>query len=296
MPTLENDGKPRPVGVIIWVLLILGLYSLLPSLVLSIVVQIDMVTNTNLEVGQNWFEEFKAFNRHYFPLILAFSSVAQFLFFAFLPIVFYPKFHGRSVVHSFSLRLGSIWGPLLGFFAGLTLVPLASWLGEFWFWLFPSLRKLVELFGYEGNITSDPKMIGFYVFAIGMTPAICEEILFRGYLQGTLQRVWKPHTAILFSSIFFALIHQNAFGITTLLLVGLYLGWLFYRFQSLAATAAFHFAYNTTIVLVGMTDFFPGIWDELGNFNVWVTVGATVVWIVISIAIYHLTQKQREET
>ena len=62
------------------------------------------------------------------------------------------------------------------------------------------------------------------IFTVSITPAICEEIFFRGFVQKSFEFKQKPFTAILITSLFFGLYHFNPYGLLPLMVLGMYLG------------------------------------------------------------------------
>lgn len=86
-------------------------------------------------------------------------------------------------------------------------------------------------------------------------PAISEEILFRGVMQRSLEQVWSPVRAILWTSVIFGFIHFNPTDIISLVLIGGYLGVLAYSTQSLALPITAHFLNNAiAVVALNLTE------------------------------------------
>lgn len=91
----------------------------------------------------------------------------------------------------------------------------------------------------DGSVSSS-----LYLFvAYAILPAICEEFVFRGilcyeYENGGVAR------AVLFSSVFFALLHFNPINILTYLLSGAVLALILYASRSLIGSMLAHFIYN----------------------------------------------------
>lgn len=79
--------------------------------------------------------------------------------------------------------------------------------------------------------------------------AVCEEALFRGYVQSALQDRLKPAAAILISAVLFALFHLEPAGLPTYLLLGAWLGWLRYAGGSLWLPILGH-ATNNLLALI----------------------------------------------
>ena len=85
---------------------------------------------------------------------------------------------------------------------------------------------------------------------IALLAGICEEALFRGFLQQYLMQFTSPATAIVISSFMFGLCH--ALSPTYLLFatgISIYLGWIFLAFDGLAAPVALHAAYDFVALL-----------------------------------------------
>ncbi|MFK7779257.1 MAG: ABC transporter permease subunit/CPBP intramembrane protease [Gimesia sp.] len=154
-----------------------------------------------------------------------------------------------SVRKTFRLYL-----PSLGFLAaGITLpfllhplsLEMASSLG----WFFPQLP--------EGTAAvlqsmSDPSQsIWLVLMAFALTPAICEELAFRGFILsgfGQRGRVWL---AISLSSITFGVMHMIPQQVFNASLLGLVLGLVAVYSRSLIPGVIFHFIYNSLSILRG---------------------------------------------
>ncbi len=93
-------------------------------------------------------------------------------------------------------------------------------------------------------------------FAVALAPAVCEEIFFRGFLQGALARRMPPAAAVLASAALFAVTHMPAEIIPPIFMLGILLGTLRQVTGSLAAPMAAHFLNNC--LAVGFA------WERLG--------------------------------
>lgn len=88
------------------------------------------------------------------------------------------------------------------------------------------------------------------IIAIVIMAPIVEELLFRGAIEGYLLRKWKhPVGAIVFSSLVFGLVHGNWVQAPFAFVIGLALGWMYYRTGSLLPGILMHFVNNSTAVL-----------------------------------------------
>lgn len=240
--------------MIFWVLVILGLYTTISGGTLVALMLVDRIVNASaFTPSDSWIEHVRALVRRYGPWIHGTTSLYQWILFLGLTGWGYGRLHGRSLLVDSRLSPFRIRGFLWGALAGVSLILPATLLQELWFTLFPGLEVLREAYEALNDMGKNWNNLGFYIFSIGVTPAVCEEVLFRGYLQQTLARAWSPRSAALFSGLFFAFIHQNALGIFSLTLGGLVLAWLYQRFQTLSVTMGCHFAYNSFSVLLTLT-------------------------------------------
>ena len=102
------------------------------------------------------------------------------------------------------------------------------------------------------------------VVMVVLVAPVVEEFLFRGVIQMGVRRYLGPWGAILFSSVLFASVHRDwnaspgdlqAWSVPLLILpLGLVLGYLYQRRQSLMAPIALHMLFNgfTVVVLVAV--------------------------------------------
>ncbi|MGB7347125.1 MAG: type II CAAX endopeptidase family protein, partial [Pirellulaceae bacterium] len=86
---------------------------------------------------------------------------------------------------------------------------------------------------------------------IGMTPAVCEEILFRGYVQTRLTRSFSPAVGVTIASMMFAAFHMDFVHCVAVLPLGFFLGFVVARSGSLFPAMFAHFV-NNAIAVVGV--------------------------------------------
>ena len=112
------------------------------------------------------------------------------------------------------------------------------------------LKSVKELFDSLEALTlklvasnSVPEFI-FVVFVIAITPAICEEFLFRGLILKNFERFATPVRAIVFTGLIFALFHFHPFNIIPLAILGIYLTFITFYSGSLYTAIFVHFINN----------------------------------------------------
>jgi sodium transport system permease protein len=108
---------------------------------------------------------------------------------------------------------------------------------------------------------------GLVFFLLAFSPAICEELVFRGAFLGLLRRVVSNPRAIVLSSIFFGLTHLSIFRLLPTTLLGMVMGLFVVRSGSLATSIVFHMMYNGSAVLGER--YLPQEWMEQGTWPAW---------------------------
>ncbi|HCU23826.1 MAG TPA: hypothetical protein DF383_02320, partial [Deltaproteobacteria bacterium] len=64
------------------------------------------------------------------------------------------------------------------------------------------------------------------IFILAFVPALCEEFLFRGLIQGMMVSSFGTWPGILLTALFFAIAHVNPWYFLYYFGLGIYLGWL----------------------------------------------------------------------
>ncbi len=143
----------------------------------------------------------------------------------------------------------------------------------------------------------DPSATGLglpaMLLILALTPAICEEALFRGAMLSGLRQRLAPWAAVLVTGLLFGLFHLSIFRILPTALSGVLLGYLVLRGRSLLPGVAGHFIINASAVLIlaealpdSLLYFFIEQDVEQQGFPWWVLAPACAVFAV-SAAWYH---------
>ena len=92
---------------------------------------------------------------------------------------------------------------------------------------------------------SVPEML-FVVLVAAVTPAICEELMFRGLIQKNFSIAYGNRKGFIVSGTIFALYHLNPFWIIPLIALGVYFSVLQYRSQTLLLPILAHLINNAS--------------------------------------------------
>jgi sodium transport system permease protein len=131
----------------------------------------------------------------------------------------------------------------------VALHPLVMVLGKGIQMLYPlgeeTQRQLVQL----TSLLADAPL-PYLLLVLAVTPAICEELAFRGFILGGLRRMGHRRTAIVISSVFFGVTHGVLQQSISACAVGVILGYLAVQTGSLLPCILFHLTHNGLTVLV----------------------------------------------
>ena len=129
----------------------------------------------------------------------------------------------------------------IGIIALFALQPLISMFDRLWITLGYTINDLsITNFG----------MFVLFIFVSAVTPAICEEIIFRGMILSGLRTKFNDIVSISLSAVMFALMHNSLQQFIYPFLLGLILGWLYLRTGSIIASILAHFANNFFVLLI----------------------------------------------
>jgi sodium transport system permease protein len=175
--------------------------------------------------------------------------LAQILFLAVPPLL-YVAVRRHDPVRTFSLRLPSpraTLGGVLLIAAGTPLAWFLAWLqGQF----VPIPVEYLEAMAEMLTADSIPRYL-WLLLMVAVTPAICEEILFRGAILAGLRNGLPVVVAVVLSGLVFGLFHlspQTGFRILPTAWLGILLAWAVVASGSLPLAVLLHFLNNGAIL------------------------------------------------
>ena len=137
----------------------------------------------------------------------------------------------------------------------------------------------------------------FGYFVIGLLVPLAEELVFRGAILRSLLR-WnsRPWVAILISAILFSAAHMNPVQMPHTLLIGLLLGWLYYRTDSIVPGVVYHWVNNTIAYVLFV--FYPDpdlkMVDLFGGNQQTVLMAVLFSFCILLPSIYQLNLRMRK--
>ena len=122
--------------------------------------------------------------------------------------------------------------------------------------LFHSIRSYLDKLNdmvdqtYSNLLSTKSILEGLLVIiVVSIVPAICEEVMFRGFIQKSFEFKFKPIWAAVITAIFFGLYHFNPYGLIPLIALGLYFGYAAYMSNSIFVPMSLHFINNFMAVI-----------------------------------------------
>lgn len=116
------------------------------------------------------------------------------------------------------------------------------------------MAEMISKFLKSDNVL----MLG--LFHIGLVPAICEEIMYRGYVQRSLERSAGIWGGIFISGLIFGAYHLQITNLLPLASLGILFAYITYISDSIIPAMFAHFANNGGQVIA--SSFYPEMLDE----------------------------------
>ena len=134
---------------------------------------------------------------------------------------------------------------------------------------------------------------------IAAVPAICEEWIFRGTLQKLLSEKMNIHIAVFIASVFFSFIHFEFSGFLPRVILGMFLGYLFYYSGSLWTNIFAHVVNNgsqVTFMYLNSRGIYKMDVDNPEMPKIWELIVYTLAFVVLWAIFYHFAQKRKNST
>lgn len=126
------------------------------------------------------------------------------------------------------------------------------------------LTEIINLPDLNQSLFSEMKDSVLGIISIAIIAPVVEELFFRGTIEKHLLQIWKkPGYGITVSALIFGLIHGNPAQIPYAFMLGLLLGWLYFRTGSLMPGIVVHFINNALSLILMIT--LPGKADSMDS-------------------------------
>lgn len=207
-----------------------------------------------------------------------------------VPALLLARLHSSGWPRLLRIRPASIAFTVIAVVGLLALIPVVQALGAWadsWPWP-ESIRNFEQgqMDLIERILLQDFPLV-FSISMLALTPAICEEFLFRGYVQRQAERALGAVQGVLFSGIVFGLYHLRLTQALALSVLGIYLAWITWRSGSILPAIVVHLVNNSLAAILGKLSATGQIEMDVETFQVpWsIVVGGLVVFAVIAVVL-----------
>lgn len=213
-----------------------------------------------------------------------------------LPLL-YVLYTKRSILQTYSFRKTKFMNFVAALFMGCGTMLIGIILTSFVSMLFPTEAEMVSS-GLMNELMSDNELLTFAVVAL--TPAICEEMLFRGFLFSAFRGRHKIVVSVLLTAVIFGVYHMSIVRFFTTALLGAALAVIVYYSDSIFPAMMMHAINNGIAVLQmyhpdTMENVFPLFAvEEPGIMESIVVSTMGILLLAAGVAMFKILQKKKE--
>lgn len=296
-PWVERNGFAHWAMALIWVLVAALFFYALGFVLQTILIVTNLDLSTASELTPSKLLELTKNKVVQFMVINTIAQVVSIGWMAFLG----AKLHQRIKDKKPFLRLqkdDSLF-PQIGltimlFIVAFPIVIFLGWINSF----LPTGDFMKNLAEQNAEVfRSLLEVKGGLVFAllfVGITPAICEELLFRGYMYRALEKSTRVVVAIIVSSLVFSLFHIDLTGLLPRFFLGALLAYVTWTSNSLYPAMVGHLVNNGGLMIAA--SFNPEMLTESPSPDSempWLLIGLS---FIVTPAVLYLLKKYRSET
>lgn len=213
-----------------------------------------------------------------------------------LPLL-YVLYTKRSILQTYSFRKTKLMNFVAALFMGCGTMLIGIILTSFVSMLFPTEAEMVSS-GLMNELMSDNELLTFAVVAL--TPAVCEEMLFRGFLFSAFRGRHKIVVSVLLTAVIFGVYHMSIVRFFTTALLGAALAVIVYYSDSIFPAMMMHAINNGIAVLQmyhpdTMENVFPLFAvEEPGIMESIVVSTMGILLLAAGVAMFKILQKKKE--
>ncbi len=290
----ERAGRNTNAAALLALLGIGAVYFNVQSLLAIAAVGIVKLTTTIPEMSGDFLQRILKTIRYFSDPLRIVVVLTQYLFMLLPALWLVRRWHTRDVRQYIRLKPGPVVDTILAVLITLMVIPGGNYIADQLVRQLGVPRELLEI-NAEIFTARSPLEFLWLVFVVCLTPALSEEIFFRGYVQRTFERTmgWK---SVILIGVLFGLFHFQPLGLITLSILGMLFGYFFYRSKSLLPSMAAHFANNLTAVILLYRDpSQPDITNASAEIPLSL-VGLTLPAGIGLMVVYHWKTRERGKT
>lgn len=244
----EQGGRSPSSAAVLGLLGIGVLYFNVQTILALIAMGVAHLMNPDVQATGSYFERIASMSRLYADPIRLALVISQYLFMLLPAWWLVKRWHTKNVRNYIRLQKTSALEIVLAVLATIAIIPSGTYIAN----AFSSRLKIPDFLVKINSELFTAYSLGEFIwlaFVIAVTPAICEEIFFRGFVQRNFERTLQGKSVLLIGVIF-GLFHMQPLGLITISLLGILFGYFYYRSKSLLPSMAAHFANNFIAIFI----------------------------------------------
>lgn len=242
----EKKGRSITAAAFVGLIGIGALYFNVQSILMMILMFVYQAI-FNIELPDNIIDRINTLADSLKTPILITLIISQYLFMLLPTIWIVKRWHTSEIKKYLRLQICSFKEILLAVLVTIFLLPFCYFLS----YLITEAFDIPEIFENLGTqlftAHSGSEFI-LLIVVVAVTPAICEEIFFRGYVQRTMERNLGAKSFVI-TGIIFGLFHMQPLSLITLSVLGILFSFFFYRSKSIFPSSSAHFINNFIAIL-----------------------------------------------
>ncbi|ACF12482.1 Abortive infection protein [Chloroherpeton thalassium ATCC 35110] len=156
-------------------------------------------------------------------------------------------------------------------------------------------RKMMDEFIEKLTVMRSPAEFLGVAGLIAVTPAICEELLFRGYVLKNFSRSLSAGLTVFLTGLIFGAYHLNASETLPLVILGIYISFVRYYSGALSVAMTIHFVNNffsvSGVFVLSHADFFhinPSLLESFESRNPDISSASAIFSAGLSLALFFI--------
>ncbi|QQS36434.1 MAG: CPBP family intramembrane metalloprotease [Ignavibacteriales bacterium] len=207
------------------------------------------------------------------PILVA-LVISQFVFMFYPTIWIVKRWHTHEIKKYLRIRWCSFKEIILAVLITIAMLPFCYYVSYLLLdWL--EIPEVVRNMGAQLFTANSVFELVMLILVIAVTPAVCEEVFFRGYVQRTMERT-NGMKSFIITGIVFGLFHFQPLSLISLSILGVLFSFFYYRSKSIFPSSAAHFTNNFIAIMLLYLSSQSVLGSSLEEGNI------PIIWVILS--------------
>jgi membrane protease YdiL (CAAX protease family) len=220
-----------------------GARSVLILLLITVLLRTGLTFGINLLVSEQAFNQTEIYYAFTMLQEIVMFGLPVFAFIYFFRPRYMPVLKKQLAYPAFGAAVRTVLAAVVGAWALQLYISL-------WSLLLEALN--LQMWVQEMPLPENGAQIILALAAVGIVPAVLEELMFRGALLEGLKRELLPKTALILTALLFAFMHGSVTGLPAHVALGLVITLLAIKQNNLQLPMIYHFSHNAASLMISM--------------------------------------------